>query len=225
MVERRQRQWVRAARLLKEGVSLPGMWDDLKAWCPLLASGIATVGLVFGQVRAWLLDGINALLAMETIGTWGPIATVFLALVVVLRGAWKRGKALASGGPPQQQGEGHQHHDVLWYVAVRTGDPVFGSSDFMEPKSSASSKTERAIIPRCKGAAYVAFATPAFLADPTHVDPDDQGMNQFSSFEALPGTFNISGRHYKAWRSVHQWDDLASGMVLVIKLPTIEPLI
>lgn len=58
------------------------------------------------------------------------------------------------------------------------------------------------MVPRA-GEAWVAFAAPAFLADPVLVDPSAQGVNQFLAFEAIPGTFDLGGVRYRAWRSRH----------------------
>ena len=103
----------------------------------------------------------------------------------------------------------------IWYVALRVEDAVFGASDFMNPSTSISSRSDRAHIPKHEDA-YVAFAIPAYLADPINVDPDDQGLNQFSAFTEI-GTLRIHGKDYKAWRSNQKWM-IHTDMVLVVKL-------
>ena len=65
--------------------------------------------------------------------------------------------------------------------------------------------------------AWVAFAAPAFLADPVLVDPNAQGINQFQVFEEIPGTFDLRGVRCRAWRSASAWNDLLLGVPLVVR--------
>ena len=102
------------------------------------------------------------------------------------------------------------------YVAIRKEDSLFGPTDFLHSKRGGASKTDTLMIPRAEKA-WVAFAAPAFLADPVLVDPNAQGINQFRVFEEIPGTFDLRGVRCRAWRSANAWNDLLLGVPLVVR--------
>ena len=106
--------------------------------------------------------------------------------------------------------------EYILYVAIREEDNLFGPADFLHPKRGSASKTDTLMIPRAEKA-WVAFAAPAFLADPVLVDPNAQGINQFRTFEQIPGTFELEGVKYRAWRSAHDWNDLLLDIPLVVR--------
>ena len=134
-------------------------------------------------------------------GFYGPVGVVGL---LILYGEVSRYRARSG------------RLEYTLYVAIREEDNFFGPADFLDSKRGGTSKTDTLMVPRAEEA-WVAFAAPAFLADPVLVDPSAQGINQFQTFEEIPGTFDLRGVRYRAWRSSNAWNDLLLGVPLVVR--------
>jgi len=93
-----------------------------------------------------------------------------------------------------------------WFVAIREQDDAFGASDFTAPRTSRRSRADAVVIPEHgEPARFLAFAVPAFLADPVRVDIEGflttQGLN---AFEKAPGIVTIESVDYSVFVSSGQ---------------------
>lgn len=105
------------------------------------------------------------------------------------------------------------------YIAVRSEDKVFGADDFLHSERGGSSKGSSLVVPSSSGDGFIAFALPAYTADPTSIYfVGSHSLINF--FEKIPGIIMIDGREYVVWASFNKLSiGFLSGSELVVEQP------